>query len=409
MYLQRQIETTLKESIKEFPVIAVMGPRQVGKSTLLKQLFQKKYKYITFDDLSIRSQAQKEPALFLKNNPGKLIIDEIQYAPEILSELKINVDKSGSPGQYLLTGSQQFQLIRGMQETLAGRVLLLNLPAMTVMEKAGFGNRRHWLPSLLDNTKPDESCFYNMIEDMTPVDSLLQGGLPGILTKSRKFYPSFFDSYIKTYIERDIPAQYDVKDMTRIANFLKLLAPQTSCEINKSQLGRELGISPPTSQRWLEWLKATFVWNEHPPYHGNMIKRVSRHPKGFMFDTGVICNLLHIYDSDSLNSHPFIGNIFETAMRIEIQSVIQNLLLPAECFHWRTPYGYEVDIVIEYKNKLFALECKWGSNIQRDDFRNLYQFKKNYGDLVAFMGIITPYGNLMEIGEGIWQLPWFIR
>jgi predicted AAA+ superfamily ATPase len=409
MYLHRHIEKTLKESLKEFPVVALMGPRQVGKTTLIRELFAGEYEYITLDDLSLRSQAQADPALFIRNHPGKLIIDEIQYAPKLLSEIKIAVDTQGKPGQYILTGSQQFQVMNGLRESLAGRVLLLNLFPMTVQEKAGLGAEDHWLTGILSGKKISTSLFQEFPSRMKPIKSIVEGGLPGLLTKSEKFHHAFFESYMKTYIERDLPNQFDIKESGGMIRFISLIAAQTSCEINKSQTGRELSVSPPTANRWLGWLRESMIWNEHPPYHGNIIKRVSKHPKGYLFDTGLCSYLLRISGQHGLETHPAVGNLFETAMRIEFDSVISSTLTPARCYHWRTQYGHEADIVIEFENRLYAFECKWSAAVSKKETKGLVSFLEYYGEKAAFCGIIVPFGRPMLLEEGIYQIPWFLR
>jgi uncharacterized protein len=406
MYLERHLESILRESVREFPVIALMGPRQVGKTTLLRELFGGEYEYVTLDELSARTQAQRDPALFMRNHPGRLILDEIQYTPALLSEIKIEVDARKEPGRYILTGSQQFQVMRNLRETLAGRILLLNLHPMTIQEVTGQGRHAHWLSGLLDHRELDRSLLRPVSKGMSPAAALARGGLPGLLTKTEKFHPAFFESYLKTYIERDLPHQFDVKDAGGIVRFLSLLAPQTSCEINKSHLGRELSVSPPTANRWLGWLGDSLIWREHPPYHGNLIKRVSKHPKGFLFDTGFCAHLLRVHGAQPLSAHPLVGRLFETAVRIELESVIEAALLPARCYHWRTPHGTEVDVVIEHDGKLFAFECKWSTIVNADDLKGLRRFKELYGDAVVFRGVIVPSGRAMLLEDDIMQIPW---
>ena len=405
MYIHRSIESVLQRGIAEFPVIALMGPRQVGKSTLLLNVLNGKFNYISFDDMALRAQAKRDPVLFLKNNPPPLIIDEVQYVPEILPAIKIAVDKASRKGLFILTGSQQFNLIRGLRESLAGRVLLLNLPPMTIAEKNGLGSKRPWIIRLFEDKKniiPDVNVHDS---DNRPTERLFRGGLPGVGSISEDFVPSYFSSYIATYLERDLPSQFEIKDPSQLLKFLQLLAPLSSCEINKSQLGRELGISPPTADRWVGWLSASLVWHEHQSFQNNSIKRVSRHPKGFLFDTGLICSLLQIPSASAIETHPFTGSIFETSARIELSAIISNHLVPARIYHWRTPYSHEVDIVIDYNNRLFAFECKWHSDASPDDCRNLIRFRDEYGKAVAFLGVITPAGNFHEITEGIYQIP----
>jgi len=207
MYLHRHIESILQEAVRQFPVVALLGPRQVGKSTLLQSLFKESHRYISFDDLSLRMEAKSDPVLFLKNFPGPLILDEIQYVPELLSELKVQVDQDRSPGRFLLTGSQQFHLMKGFRETLPGRILLLHLHPMTILEKLGLGTVEPWLKILLETRNPRTHLFEEpfsrnrtIFQSISPVKELHRGGLPPILSVSSPFYTSFFESYMQTYL-----------------------------------------------------------------------------------------------------------------------------------------------------------------------------------------------------------------
>lgn len=404
MYLKRHIEKILKKAVGEFPVIVLCGARQTGKSTLLKHCFGDKFTYLTFDDLTLRGQAANDPELFLNNFQGDLILDEIQYAPKLLSAVKMAVD-SNNKRRFILTGSQQFNMIRGLKETLAGRALLLTLHPMTAQEKAGMGDRPHWLENILSG---DFSSTKHKIElpEFSPANELKAGGLPGILEKSEEFHSPYFESYVKTYVERDIPSLYTGADPVNIAAFLRMLAPLTSQEINKSQIGRELGISSPTANRWIEWLKAGFIWSSVPSYSGNILKRVSQSPKGMLFDTGLICHLLKVHDTETLLAHPLLGGIYESRIVGELLAVIDAKLIQASVYHWRTSYGKEVDIVIEKGGRLFALECKWRRNLKTDDMSAFKTFQETYGGKVAFMGVITPTGHNVKIAENIFQIPW---
>lgn len=412
MYLHRHIETILQEAVTQFPVVALLGPRQVGKSTLLQQLFKDSHRYLSFDDLSLRLEAKSDPALFLKNFPGPLILDEIQYVPELLSELKIQIDQDRSAGRFLVTGSQQFHMMKGFQETLPGRILLLYLHPMTILEKLGRGTTEPWLKALLELRKPqiisEIACPSNgnIFQSVSPVQEMHRGGLPPILTVRPPFHTPFFDSYIQTYLLRDLVSLLPDTDPAQVIRFLRLLAAMSGQEINKNQLGRELSISPPTANRWLERLKISLLWEETAPYFTNTIKRIAKHPKGYLFDTGLICHLLGIPDAETLTVNPNIGLAFETAMRLEIQAYIQSFLLPVQMYHWRVYEGKEVDIVLEYKNRLFAFECKWSSEVTEKDLAGLRTFKTRFQDRVAFLAVLTPTGHFLEIREGIFQIPW---
>lgn len=405
MYLARHIENSLSGAVSQFPVVALSGPRQTGKSTLLKHLFDRKFDYVTLDDMALRNQAQKDPQTFLRNYPSPLIIDEVQYAPELFSEIKRRADDSGSPGQFILSGSQQFHLIQNLQESLAGRVLLMDLLPMTQQERCGQGLDGHWLQDLLQNGRLEKKEFKSGAQSASPEASIRCGGLPGLLNKTESFFGAYFESYLRTYIERDISLMIQLENSSRMVEFLQLLAPLSMREMNKSQLGRDIGMTSPTANRWLQVLEATGVWHNIPAFHGNLIKRIAKTPKGTLFDSGLICHLLQINSREALLTHPFLGFLFEAAFLQEIKAVMASSLLNARLYHWRASQR-EVDLVIEYAGKLFAFECKWNALLRGDEHKDLLRFRAEYGEKVAFCAVVTSTGTFRELAPGIFQLPW---
>jgi uncharacterized protein len=405
MYYHRHSEKLLSEAVTQFPIIALSGPRQTGKSTLLTHLFEKSFDYVSLDDLGIRNQAQKDPQTFLRNYAQPLIIDEVQYAPELFSEIKRVVDGSQRKGQFILSGSQQFHLMNNIQESLAGRVLLMHLSPMTLAEKSGRGEEPHWLVKLLQNKSMTRTDFDSSETTLTPEKMIRFGGLPGLIDKSESFYSAYFESYLRTYIERDLSMMIQIDNGSRMIEFMQLLAPLTMREINKSQLGREIGMSSPSSDRWLQVLDASGVWSSIPAYHGNLIKRIAKTPKGTLFDTGVICHLLQINSREALLTHPMLGLLFESAIYHELKTICESALLNARIYHWRASQR-EVDIVIEYGGSLFAFECKWNGLLKGNEHKNLIRFRDEYKGKVAFCGVITSTGTYREIESGVYQIPW---
>jgi len=407
MYLSRHIEGSLVEAVQQFPVVALSGPRQTGKSTLLKHLFNETFDYVTLDDLALRNQARKDPQTFLRNYPDPVIIDEVQYAPELFSEIKRRADDSGVPGQFILSGSQPFHLIQNLQESLAGRVLLMNLLPMTQQERSGQGRDGHWLLRLLQNGRLQKSDFPATPSTHTPEELIRHGGLPGLLNKTETFLGPYFESYLRTYIERDISLLIQLENSARMVEFMQLLAPLTMCEMNKSQLGRDIGMTSPTANRWLQVLEATGVWHNIPAFHGNLIKRIAKTPKGTLFDSGLICHLLQIISREALLTHPVLGFLFEAAFLQEIKAVLESSLLNARLYHWRASQQ-EVDIVLEYGGRLFAFECKWNAMLRGDEHKGLVRFRTEYGEKVAFCAVVTSTGTFREIAPGVFQVPWVV-
>ena len=405
MYLARHIESTVNEAVHQFPVVALSGPRQTGKSTLLKHLFSDRFDYVTLDDMALRNQARKDPQTFLRNYPDSVIIDEVQYAPELFPEIKRRADASGLPGQFVLSGSQQFHLIQNLQESLAGRVLLMNLLPMTQQERCGNGKSNHWLLQLLTRGYLEKGDFLSAATKKAPEALIRHGGFPGLLEKAEPFFSAYFESYLRTYVERDISLMIQLENSSRMVEFLQLLAPLSMREMNKSQLGRDIGMTSPTANRWLQVLEASGVWYTIPAFHGNLIKRIAKTPKGTLFDTGLICHLLQINSRESLLTHPFLVFLFEAAFLHELKAVLTSSLLNARVYHWRASQR-EVDLVIEYGGKLFAFECKWNATLRGDEHKDLLRFRAEYGDRVAFSAVVTSTGTFREIEDGVFQIPW---
>ncbi|WP_052882715.1 ATP-binding protein [Kiritimatiella glycovorans] len=393
------------EATSQFPAVALSGVRQAGKSTLLKHLFQASYDYVTLDDTTLRTQARRDPVTFLRNYDQPLIIDEVQYAPQLLPEIKRRIDEHNRTGQFILSGSQPFHLIRNLQESLAGRVLLMELFPMTVWERSGRGSAKHWLPMLLEEGSLTRADF-SETEDLRRPEAMIRlGGLPGLLGKKEKFVGPFFESYLRTYIERDLSLAVQLEDASRMIDFMRLLAPLTMREINKSRLGRDIGMSPPSAQRWLQSLETGGVWHKLPAYSGNQIKRIAKRAKGTLFDTGLICHLLQVVSRESLLTHPMLGFLFESAVFLEMRALVSSTLSNVRFYHWRSQQQ-EVDLVLECGGKLFAFECKWNALLRGDEHRGLLRFRETYGDRVAFAGIITSTGHFAELEHHVYQIPW---
>jgi predicted AAA+ superfamily ATPase len=196
-----------------------------------------------------------------------------------------------------------------------------------------------------------------------------------------------------------------LENSSRMGEFLQLLAPLSMRELNKSQLGRDIGMTSPTANRWLQVLEATGVWHSLPAFHGNLIKRIAKTPKGTLFDSGLICQLLQIHSREALLTHPMLGFLFEAGFLQEVKAVLAASLLNARVYHWRASQR-EVDLVIEYGGRLFAFECKWNATLRGDEHKDLLRFRAEYGDKVAFCAVVTSTGTFRELESGVFQLPW---
>lgn len=394
-YLPRLLEKQILESAKHFKAILLLGARQVGKSTLLSHLFPD-VKSIVFDPVQDIYNARQDPEFFLNSFPTPLILDEVQYVPELLASLKRKIDKNDAKGQYFLTGSQNFSMLRNIAESMAGRVAIFHLENFTPQEILGLGTKEGWVPSYLE--MPD-SFFLNrktipIAANFPPlVEFLFRGTFPGTCTLPTSQIPRYFNSYVQTYIERDVRVQEDIRQLTEFSRFLGLSAALTAQEINTSQLGREIGITPQTARRWLDLLSFTYQWFEILPYHGNTIKRISGKKKGYFKDSGFACYLQRIESPNGLLVHPKLGAIFETWVINTIHQQFATLEVPPMTYHWRSSGGAEVDLILERNGKLYPIEIKCKTNLTKGDLSGMVAFRNTYKEDLIMPGLIIYAGS----------------
>ena len=404
-YRTRHIEKKLLQFAQYFKIVLVTGARQVGKSTMLAPVLPD-IKTFVFDPIQDIYGARQDPDLFLDTYPSPLILDEIQFVPELLPALKRRVDRLDAPGQYYLTGSQNLSMLRSVAESMAGRVGILNLEGLTWYEMIE-EPEKPWLEAYL---KDPDSIFkkLHVPAPKTPLHRLLwRGNLPGILDMPDEIVPEYFRSYIQTYVERDVRLLENIRELAAFGRFLGLSAALCAQEINASQLGREIGITPATSRRWLDLLENTFQWRELFPYHGNTIKRVSGKRKGFWRDSGICCYLQRISSPESLAVSPMRGALFESWVTNELSSLATLLPMPPQLYHWRTSGGAEVDLVMELDGRLFPIEMKCKTNLTRHDTRGLRAFRDTYGKDKVSPAIIVYAGHeCFRLNETTTAIPW---
>jgi len=272
----------LARMAEHFPVLVVTGARQVGKTTLVRHLFASRAQVVVLDPVLDPLGAREDPEFFLDRHPPPLVLDEVQVAPALLGAIKRRVDEDPTPGQYILTGSQNLALLRRTAESLAGRAGVVDLEPLTVGEQAGLAREGGWLREWLDAPDTFARRGAKACSDVPLLSLLWRGGFPGLLDRPDALVPEIFDSYLRTYVERDVRLAGDIRDIGEFGRFLGLCAGLSAQEINHSQLGREIGVTPQTSARWLDTLKATGLWSETTPWHGNTLKRLSRRGKGYL-------------------------------------------------------------------------------------------------------------------------------
>lgn len=424
IYRDRLLAGKFKGLLRQFPVVVVCGARQVGKSTMLRHELPD-WEMVVFDPATDVGNARQDPDLFLDNHPPPLILDEIQYAPELIAALKRRVDAAvpltgdgvpgpgmgRQPGQYVLTGSQQWSVLKTASESLAGRAVFLDLQAFCLAEITAAVSEDHWLKRYLDAPEAFVANPGQRLPTTRSVnEQLWRGFLPEATALDLDWIPDFHRAYLRTYIERDARLLADVGDWQQFGRFAQLVAALTAQEINHAKLGRELGITAQTAQRWLATLRGTFQWFEIPAYHGNTIKRISSKHKGYLADTGLACNLQAISSPQTLSGHPLVGPLFETAVVAEINKLSESLFARPKLHHWRSHGGAEVDVLLERDGTFYPIEVKLGSHPSRQDARGIDAFRDTYSKLrIAPALVIAPTGQMAKLSEGVYALPWDLR
>ncbi len=412
MYRPRAAGARLLRLMEHFPAVVVAGARQVGKSTLLRHLLEGRADIVVFDPVVDVEGARAEPELFLEQHRTPLVLDEIQYVPELVPALKRSIDRDRRPGRYVLTGSQQWEVLRSLSESLAGRVAFLDLEGFSLAEMAGAVDesvpRASWLERWLESPDALLESRPERLQNVRPLfERLWRGALPEADLLSEDVIADFHTAYQRTYIERDARLLGDVHDWQDFARFFRMAAALTAQEVNRSQLGRELGISPQTAQRWLDMLVATFQWHEVAPWSGNTTKRVSKKAKGYVADSGTACAALRISSPAALADHPALGAIYETAVVGELRRLIA--LMPAKpaLHHWRTHAGAEVDLILERDGVLYPIEIKATARPQSKDLRGVQQFRATYPrERIARGLVLAPTPSVVRLSETDVALPW---
>ena len=341
--LERQLQPTLQRYAKSFPVVAITGSRQSGKTTLVRRFFSD-LKYVSLEDPSEFAFAQEDPKGFLARFAKGAVFDEAQRWPALFSYLQGMVDEDRTPGRFVLTGSQQFGLLAGITQSLAGRVGMTRLLPLSLAE----------IPA----------------ERLGSLDEmLLRGGYPVLYGGTTVDSSDWLASYVATYVERDVRQVLEVRDLMVFQRFLRLCAARTGQLLNLNALAGEAGISHSTARAWMSVLESSDIVYLLPPYHRNFGKRLVKTPKLYFLDVGLACWLLGIRSSDLLSVHPSRGALFETLVVSEFLKQRFNLGRPADLYFWRDNSGLEADLLFERDGRLQMVEIKSGQTVTTDYVR----------------------------------------
>ena len=389
-YINRTLEKIVKKTIGNFPVIAITGPRQVGKTTLLEYLSQNMYEkvnYVSLDDLLLRSQANEDPELFLRTHETPLIIDEFQYAPKLLNYIKIKVDEmrkntlfknQDSKTLYFLTGSQVFSAMKNITESLAGRIAILDLYGLSSRELNGL-EEKIFIPdiSLLKEKKKTKK-----VSTLELFEKIINGSYPELNSNSSLNREVFYQSYIKTYIERDVRDLIKVKDETKFIKFLSSVAARTGYEYNASLIANDIEIDSKTVDEWMSILVNTHLVFLLNSYSNNTVQRVIKRPKIIFMDTGLACFLAGFLTPETLEKSSYSGQIFENYIISEIIKSYTNNGYDAHrhLYYYRDKEKREIDLLIVYNNVIYPVEIKKSANPGREAFKNFKEL--NYKQIL---------------------------
>lgn len=358
-YITRNLESIVIQATKEYPVVLVTGPRQVGKTTMLQKLMEGTNRgYVTLDDLNERNIAKTDPELFLQLHNPPVLIDEVQYAPELFTYIKMNVDKNHESGAFWLTGSQVFKLMRGVQESLAGRVAVLSLTSLSQAEI--FGGEME--PFTIEMEALAARKGRKEVDTRGIFERIYKGSMPAIVSGANSNGQIFYSSYLSTYIERDVKELSDAIDSLKFFRFITAVAARCGQMLNVAEIARDADINQTQAKNWLGILETLGIIFYLHPYSNNLLKRLVKTPKLYFYDTGLVCYLTKWSSAETLESGAMNGAILENYVVAEIMKTYLNCGREPYLYYYRDKDAKEIDIILEHDGVLNPIEIKKTSN-----------------------------------------------
>ena len=414
-YKTRTIEKSLNNLIGKVPVIMVTGPRQVGKTTLLNHLVEvskQTINYVSLDNILIRTQAIEDPELFLRSYEPPLIIDEFQYAPNLLSYIKIKVDEArknemfgdGKPVNtlYYLTGSQVFQTMENVSESLAGRIGILDLYGFSTRELENL-EETIFVPNIeiLKNKEKTKTKSTRKIFEI-----IINGSYPEVSNNNGKNREEFYEAYIRTYIERDIRKLINIKEETKFIKFITAVAARTAQEYNASDIANDVGIDSKTADEWISILKNTNLIYMLQAYSNNNVQKAIKRPKIYFMDTGLACFLTGYINAETLERSAYNGAIFETYIMSEIIKSYTNNGKDSRTrlYYYRDQNQNEIDLLVFYDNKVYPVEIKKSANPGKSAIKN-FDIAKKFGVEVENGIVLCMMQDIIAIDENNYYVP----